>query len=190
MPKTFLQLKNEVQQITPSDPSVGDFINDALVDIIKSSRRSRKNSYTVTDGGVTIPTDCLFVRKVAWEGVPLNLYPGEETPVLGTGRPLYWQQTETHIMLYPTPSLDAGGKVEIIYCPRPAELVSDTDVPTLTGIDTALIAYAKWKIYTKKEDTVAADIWRAEYAYEKLNWLELDMLQQKRTWRINVGSYS
>lgn len=185
--KNFGQLKTAVQTITPAHADVGTFINNAMVDLVKFSERERRTSLPVSSGKITLPVDYLYLRSVGYEGAPLTIQDGRQSPDYGTGSPMFYMEQGDEVFLFPVPA--DGTNIDIVYCPRPVELVSDVDVPELKDADDAIIAYAKWKIYTVKEDFAAAEYWRDEYMSEKMNWLSLDGMRNKRVHRVRARPY-
>ncbi len=117
----------------------------------------------------------------------LAVYPGSETPELGHGTPVFWQMTENNVQLFPIPA--TGREVELIFCPRPVRMVADTDLPVYTNAEEALIAYAKWRIYTRIEDLSAAAHWRAEYVLQQMRWLTLNERQHKQARRVRTEAF-
>lgn len=188
MGKNFGQLKTAVQTITPTDADTGTYLNEAQVDLVRGSKREKNATIATASGKFTLPSDCLFVRGVAWDSEFLIQYTGAETPDLGTGDPEYWKfkQDTKEILLYPIPS---SGSAELIYCPRPTAMSTDGDMPALDDADSALIAYAKWQIYVKKEDIPAANLWQQEYEMQKFKWLDLDGKINKRPIRVRQRLY-
>lgn len=188
MGKNFGQLKTSVQTTTPTDADTGTYLNDAQVDLVRDSKREKNASISTVGGKFSLPADCLFVRGAAWDGDFLIQYQGKETPDLGTGDPEYWKfdQAAKAILLFPSPS---SGSAELIYCPRPAAMSADGDLPALDDADSALIAYAKWQIYVKKEDVPAANLWQQEYEMQKFKWLDLDGKINKRPIRVRQRLY-
>lgn len=187
MRKNFGQLKEAVQTITPPHPDAGTFINNAMVDLVKFSERERRTSLLVSSGKIAVPDDYLYLRSVGHEGSPLAIQDGRQSPDYGTGAPMFYMEQEDEIYLFPVPA--DGTSIDIVYCPRPATLVNDEDVPELKDADDAIIAFAKWKIYTAKEDFSAAEYWRDEYTAEKVSWLSLDGMRNKRVHRVRSRPY-
>ena len=187
MSKNLTQLIEEAHRNTPYHPDTAKFLNDALEDLAMSSSFTRRRKIGVTDGSFDIPDDCLFIRKVAYEGTPIDLYYGQETPNLGRGKPVYWQKDETNIRVFPVP--DDGKEVELIFCPRPANMVDNDDLPDYPDAEDALIAYAKWIIYTRFEDVSAAEYWQGQYLIQKAKWLILNGRQHKQARRVQARPY-
>ena len=185
--KNFGQLKEAAQQITPPHADVGIFINNSMVDLVKFSERERRASLSVSAGKITFPDDYLYLRSVGYKGSPLNIQEGRQSPDHGTGSPRSYMEQDDGIYLFPVPADESS--IDIVYCPRPATLVNDEDIPELKDADEAIIAYAKWKIYTAKEDFAAAEYWRDEYAAEKMSWLALDGMRNKRVHRVRTQQY-
>lgn len=189
MGKTFAELKAAVQEITPPHADVGIYINDAQNDLVESSNRFKRVNQSLVNGVATVPTDCLVLLMVAYGGLKLSQYPGLETPDYGSGNPIYYQRDGATIYLYPRPDAGQTDQVELAYTPKPTALVNDAQTSELEYADDALIAYAKLKIYTRKEDYYAADFWKNEYLTEKVEWLNLDAKQNRRIRRVTVGVY-
>ncbi len=187
MVKNLLQLRAEVHRDTPVHADTTNFLNDALEDLATHSDFTRKRRIATTNGTFVIPSDCLFIRKLAFNGEVLAIYPGLETPELGHGDPVFWQMTENNVRLFPTPA--TGREVELIFCPRPVRLVADTDLPAYTNAEEALIAYAKWRIHTRIEDLSAAAHWRAEYVLQQMRWLTLNERQHKQARRVRTEAF-
>ncbi len=187
MPKNLEQLIEEAHRNAPSHPDTTKFLNAALEDLAMSSHFTRRRKIAVTDGSFSLPADCLFIRKLAYEGVPLDLYSSQETPDLGHGRPVYWQMDEDTIRVFPVP--DDGKEVELIFCPRPAKMVSGSDLPEYPDAEDALIAYAKWTIYTRFEDVSAAEYWQGQYLIQKVKWLTINERQHKQSRRVQARQF-
>ncbi len=185
MAKNFGQLRTDVQTKTPPHADAGVFLNDAQDDLVRGSKRRRILAIAVTAGTFNLPADCLFVRGVVWQGRNLDEYPGPGTPVFGAGTPPFYYKTDNNlgvVNLFPAP---ATGNAELIYCPRPTAMVNDVDMPGVQDADNALVAYAKWQIYTRIEDAAAAAFWRDQYYMTEMpKWMSLDAKQNRQPRRI------
>jgi hypothetical protein len=126
-------------QITRSD--IVRWSNDALVDITRKTEVLQVHAETDTlkeDGSYDLPHDHIRIRRVSYRGYRLKR---TELEALDEAQPLQKGQAAgsphafyvwgRKIWLFPKPSRDGEGKLEIYYVKMPDELVADQDVPEI-----------------------------------------------------------
>ena len=188
MSQTFTELKDAVEDKTGTSTDTGRYLNRAQLELAKASKkRKRAEDVTVTAGVAAKPADCLIVTGVAWDGVPLASYPGEEKPDYGTGTPGYWMVDGDNIIFIPG-ATDTKG--QIVYIERPTDMSLDTDTAHFSDSDDALIAFAIWQNYYDSEDEEEAYFWEQKWGAELASWLGLDRLQNRRSRRIRPRAYA
>ncbi len=182
----FLQLKTAVSGIVGDDASIGRHLNTALLKLAALSQKTKTAVLNVTDGGFSLPADCLIPRALYWEGYLLKRYSGDVLPDLGSGDPLYYLFGTAAGSVAPR----ATGTATLVYTPRPVEMVNDTDLPAFADCDDALIAYAVWQLYVQSEDDEEAKWWEEKWLKEMAAWLDLDAKQNRRPRRVNVQTWA
>lgn len=170
--KTLAELIDSVHDITPPSADTKKYLNDALLELVSESEISQTADVSSVGGVVELPDDVLFVRSVAYKGRLLKMLPSrvtpESSPYSPTSYPVHWLPDGGVIRLYP----EAHGQVvTIIYCPRPEELEDNDDTAEYDGVDDAMIAFAKHKIYVRHEDMMQAAFWMNTFAEEAARWV-------------------
>lgn len=187
MSKTFSELKTSVEDKTGTSTETGRHLNRAQLELAKvSKKRKRSENVTVTDGVASIPADCLIITGVAWGGIPLESYPGEEKPDYGSGTPMYWMIDGNNIIFIPKTT---GSKGQFIYIEKPTDMSADDDTAHFDNSDDALIAFAIWQIYHDAEYEEEALYWQQKWLDELAGWANLDALKNKRSRRVRRRAY-
>lgn len=182
---TFKELKLIVESITGTNTNTGNRLNRAQLELAKKINRTKSDSIDVTDGVFSLPSACLEIQAIGWNGIKLNLFEDDILPNYSSGTPVFWKQDGDDIKLIPS----ATGKVQLVYKPRPATMSLDLDVPELPDCEDAIIAYAIWKNYIDGEDGEEAEFWEVEYYKRREEWLELVRPKYKRKHRVRSGAY-
>jgi hypothetical protein len=159
---------------------IDSYFNDGQRDLAKDSKKIVKASVTVADDNFTIPSNCLILKAVAYNGGELLPYPGEVLPTIYSGTPSHYMQFGSTVYVMDK----ATGTYTITYIPRPIDMVNDTDTPSLEDADEALIAYATWQFYQNDGNINDAAYWRSVYLEKKADWLDLDAKRNYRQIRV------
>jgi hypothetical protein len=123
-----------------------------------------------------LPSDTLYVKSVAWEGVPLKqLTQGEFISTraeFGTavGTPdRYYIRAVRWLNLFPRPESDTQ-TAQIYYLKKPADLVADDAVPALgREYSDALVAYTcYWLLRGQPEEETRSQMFLADYERERV----------------------
>lgn len=191
MPMTLGELKAEVLSTVGSD-YIADAIrhlNKGLLELSSNSQVLTRATVSVADGSFEIPDDCLVVKDVFYEGIPLARYYGNVLPDDAKGTPFYWTKDNDNIKLYPIP--EGTVSVKLAYIKRETKMESEEDTHTLEDADEFLIAYAKWKVLIDTRGVSdEALYWRQEAEKEKETWKKLNFSQNHKPRKVRVGRWS
>lgn len=150
---TFLELTNtlltdmdEKNTVTITSKIKG-FINRGYRELAKREGLLKKATLTVTTYNATLPTDCIKVSQVLYDGLAIPF------KYLGS-------IVQTDVF---------SGSVDVIYNYVPAFMVNDADVPaTNLGNEEFIINYAKWLYYLSDGLEDNAAIYKAEIEKMKI----------------------
>lgn len=172
---------------------VASYVNRAQNEIAKLSRmRKRANATIAGDGSITVPTDCLLVKTVYFDGYPLNDYAEDNIPGDGAiGTPLYWLKMDSgNIQLYPIPDR-AGLSVQLVYVPIPAPVKEDKDTPGIADADEYLIAYCIAKIMAETNGIdKESEAWGQKADIEMAKWLQFNGEKNRRPRRVKFARWT
>lgn len=162
----FTILKSIVEERTGAHTRTGDFINAGQLELAKEAQNIERINITFAAGVAAIPTTCLEVLAILWDGERLELKPSDmETDETGT--PIWYTVKNGQILL----DSQASGTQTLLYIPRPATMAG-IDTSSLPDSDNALIAYARYKIYEDLEHVEKATYWENQWYKAKSEWLK------------------
>jgi hypothetical protein len=175
----FGELKTAVETVTGSSTDTGRYLNKAQLILAKNSKIQKSASVEVTAGVIAIPSDCLVPRSIKYDGVELDYVEKNMTvSTLTDTAPTKWTKINGKIQLNTSVTVtQSSGTCKLYYTPRPATMTLSTDTPELPDCDDALIAYARYKLYTDVEDEESAAYWEVEWLKERAEWLDLNGMQ-------------
>lgn len=129
---------------------------------------------TVTSqSGYTLPSDCLAVTRVAYDGVPLRKLDqnmrdrdGLDMPGYGgaltTSNPTHWFELSGTGYLWPTPA--AAKTLQWYYLAEPASITTSSSAFTVrANYHTPIVDYVLYRAYVKDQDQSRADWYKREY---------------------------
>ncbi|MHB8172099.1 MAG: phage adaptor protein, partial [Thermincolia bacterium] len=154
------------------------YLNKAQRLLARDSKTIKSVDIAVTAGVITIPADCLIPRHIKYGGVKIDY--SEKTMAVSTStstNPTLWTKRNGQIEVNTTVTVTAlSGTCELFYTPRPA-VMSGSNSPELADCDDALIAYARYKLYSDAEDEESAGYWEGEWLKERAEWLDQNVIQ-------------
>lgn len=174
----FSSLKTAVENVTGASSDTGRYLNKAQLLLAKDSKWEKSVNIAVTAGVITIPADCLIPKNIYYNGTELNYVEKDmRISTSTTTDPANWTKLSSQLLVDTKVTCTTDGTAVLYYIPRPATMTLDTDVPELNDADEALIAYARYMLYTDAEDEDSAAYWEGEWLKRRAEWLDLNGIQ-------------
>jgi len=170
-----------VEERTGPHTQTTRFLNEAQLQLALDSEQVKKENINFTSGVANIPANRHPV-DVLWDGLPLDFVKANMYIYDDTCDPVQWTVIDGQIVL----NTKASGTQKLLSVPRPATMDSDEDTPDLADCDSALIAYARWKVYEDLENVEKANYWRGIWYEKKEEWLKIHGKTTRRTRRVKA----
>lgn len=183
---TLRELKAAVFRAAPELSDVLDnealvhFLNECQRFLAYDSRHIEKKDIQVVDGIFALPSDCLVLRFITWDGYQLRPWPGDTLPEIQKGNPSHYLTLGNNVYLIPK----ADGTAGVYYTPKPQEMAADDDVPYYPNSDDVLVAYAIMNGYKILGDLNSATVWEKNYLERKQLWYLIDRSAGYRVVRV------
>lgn len=128
---------------------------------------------TTSTSGYTLPADCLAVKRITFDGVPLKKIDGYmrdrdllDMPGYGgtltSGDPTHYYQINTMIYLWPTPS--RGATVQYYYLGAPVEVASGSTAFTVpANFHNPIQDYILYRAFLKDQDQGKSEWYKREF---------------------------
>lgn len=192
----FAALKTQVENVTGTSTETGRFLNEGQLILAKESKRRKKVSIAITAGVATIPTDCLVIHTIRYGSASLGYAdldqdkPTMDISTSTTDTPTKYAVLNGQLLFNTLVTVTVLSNTAVLfYTPKPATMTLDADNPELQDADTALIYYARGKVYAEGEDIQESAYWESEWYKKAEEWTQMDAelnnelpSQQKTVW--------
>ncbi len=173
--RTFLELQNAVKQEMQLDPGLisdeerKQFINDCINDLGNIALFEKEVTLSSVGGVISTPTDLVSPILVRLASDNRYLKPLSMSVMPATGdNPIGYIYKFNTIELYPKPTSEHS--IKLYYAYRPAQLVSDTDIPDIPeGWDHLIVDYAVAKAHRKNGNISMFREYMSYYEAKKAN---------------------
>lgn len=188
---TLGEMLNIIIPLTGADyeSDIISHINSAQLKLAQTSHTLKYQNVTVgANGKVEIPSDCLYIRDVFYKNYWVPHYPENGYPD-NSWYGLTWVKDGNYIVFIP--ELSQGATVQLVYTPKPSELVNDEDETELEFADEYLIAYA---VYRTRAETMGVFDETTNYWGDKANaafanWVDLNKKRHARPRFVKVREW-
>jgi len=151
------------------------------------AKQSTVATTTTGTSGYTLPGDCLTVKRLTFDGVPLKQIDIRERDNLdmpgygGTmqsGNPTHWYQFNGYAYMWPTPARAATYVYDYVY--QPATIVTASSAFSVPlQFQNAIPDYVLYRAYVKDQDQAKSEFYKKEYMQAVM---DTQMREQRRRW--------
>ncbi|MGQ9698973.1 MAG: phage adaptor protein [Armatimonadota bacterium] len=171
-----------------SDMLIAQYLNEAqrILAPLSYSLTYWESTVAAGVGVATRPADLLVPHKVFFrvlddERELVRRHGAPDVPDSARGYPDTAYFTASQVHLRPVPSRD--GTLKISGSVRPTDMISPTDVPSLSDSEPVLVAYATWLCLASHADPTAV-LWKTLFEQRRQEWANLEAMRNPQRSRI------